>query len=108
MGLAWNPLGGSPVYVETAALPTQLNESGGGVNSVTGQLGAVMKESVNIAYTFARKFVQERYVRIVLHFLFLLQYVYQYATNRYVIGTLKTCSSRATPCIFMSLKEVRR
>ena len=46
--------------METAALPTQLNESGGGVNSVTGQLGSVMKESVNIAYTFARKFVQGR------------------------------------------------
>jgi ATP-dependent Lon protease len=80
MGLAWNPLGGSPIFIETAAIPTALNESGmypsfsntdhfvlpilyfeigGGVNMITGQLGSVMKESVNIAYTFARRFVSE-------------------------------------------------
>lgn len=61
MGLAWNPLGGSPVYVETAAIPTQYSETNSGnVNIITGQLGSVMKESVNIAYTFARKFVSQR------------------------------------------------
>ena len=27
---------------------------------ITGQLGSVMRESVNIAYTFARKFVSNR------------------------------------------------
>ena len=57
MGLAWSPLGGSPIFIETAAIPTAISESGGGVNVVTGQLGSVMKESANIAYTFARKFV---------------------------------------------------
>lgn len=61
MGLAWNPLGGSPIFIETAAIPTTISESGGGVNVITGQLGSVMKESVNIAYTFARKFVSENY-----------------------------------------------
>ena len=57
MGLAWNPMGGSPIFIETAAIPVKLTESGGGVNMITGQLGSVMKESVNIAYTHARKFV---------------------------------------------------
>ena len=37
MGLAWNPLGGSPIFIETAAIPTALSEAGGGVNVVTGQ-----------------------------------------------------------------------
>eukprot|EP01038_Epipyxis_sp_PR26KG_P012542 gene12542-16820_t len=59
MGLGWSPSGGSPIFIETAAIPIAFTESGGGVNVVTGQLGSVMKESVNIAYTFARKFVSE-------------------------------------------------
>ena len=57
MGLAWNPLGGSPVFIETAAIPVAISESGGNVNIITGQLGNVMKESVNIAYTYSRKFI---------------------------------------------------
>ena len=57
MGLAWNPLGGSPVFIETAAIPVAMSESGGNVNIITGQLGNVMKESVNIAYTYSRKFL---------------------------------------------------
>lgn len=60
MGLAWNPLGGSPCYIEAAALPTAVSETGGGVNVVTGQLGSVMKESVNIAYTYARSFLNAK------------------------------------------------
>lgn len=60
MGLAWNPLGGSPIFIETAAIPTAPSEGAGGVNVVTGQLGSVMRESVNIAYTFARQFVSKR------------------------------------------------
>jgi ATP-dependent Lon protease len=28
MGLAWNPLGGSPVYIETAAIKTATSEGG--------------------------------------------------------------------------------
>ena len=58
--IAQNPLGGSPCFIETAAIPVAPTEGGGGVNVITGQLGSVMKESVNIAYTFARQFVAER------------------------------------------------
>lgn len=61
MGLAWNPMGGSPVFIESAALPITFTENGGGINSVTGQLGSVMKESVTIAYTFSRGFIAEKY-----------------------------------------------
>ena len=76
MGLAWNPMGGSPVFIEAAAIPTAVSETGttmvvecsicsfgtgGSVNVVTGQLGSVMKESVSIAYTFARRLVMEKY-----------------------------------------------
>ena len=50
-------IGGSPIFIETAAIPTAISETGGGVNVITGQLGSVMKESANIAYTFARRFV---------------------------------------------------
>ncbi len=57
MGLAWDPMGGCPIFVETAATPTAYSDNGGGVHTVTGQLGSVMKESVSIAYTFARQFV---------------------------------------------------
>lgn len=63
MGLAWNPLGGSPVYIETVGLPLPgdgMSSGGGGVHMVTGQLGNVMKESVNIAYTYARQVMAER------------------------------------------------
>ena len=60
MGLAWNPMGGSPVFIEAAAIKTAASEAGGGVNVITGQLGSVMKESVNIAYTFARQFIAQR------------------------------------------------
>eukprot|EP01039_Chlorochromonas_danica_P010711 gene10711-11889_t len=65
MGLAWNPLGGSPIFIETVALPVEGHGSGGGgggvggIRMVTGQLGDVMKESVSIAYTFVRKFLRE-------------------------------------------------
>ena len=59
MGLAWNPMGGSPVYIETAAIPIASHDGGGSVNVITGQLGNVMRESVNIAYTFARQFLSK-------------------------------------------------
>lgn len=49
--------GGCPVFIETAAIPIAPSEGGGSVNIITGQLGSVMKESVNIAYTYARQFV---------------------------------------------------
>lgn len=28
MGLAWNPMGGSPVFIEAAAIPTAVSETG--------------------------------------------------------------------------------
>ena len=54
MGLAWTAMGGSTLYIETAlSQPVREDAEGGGVSS-TGQLGEVMKESVEIAYTFAK------------------------------------------------------
>jgi ATP-dependent Lon protease len=35
------------------------------VHLATGQLGNVMKESVNIAYTYARSFIAAKYVFLV-------------------------------------------
>ena len=59
MGLAWTAMGGSTLYIETA-LTRSLKKGegegekvGGGLVS-TGQLGEVMKESTEIAYTFAK------------------------------------------------------
>ena len=54
------PKGGCPVFIETAAIPVAPSEGGGSVNIITGQLGSVMKESVNIAYTYARQFVSTK------------------------------------------------
>lgn len=61
MGLAWNPLGGSAIFIETAAIPIAYNENNSSVNVITGQLGSVMKESVNIAYTHAKKYVAQKF-----------------------------------------------
>ena len=60
MGLAWTSLGGSVLYIETVQLPQHFpkgeGEGEGGRSSltVTGSLGDVMKESTQIAYTFAK------------------------------------------------------
>lgn len=56
MGLAWTAMGGSTLFIETALsrpLATNGGKEEGGI-SVTGQLGDVMKESTQIAYTFAK------------------------------------------------------
>ncbi|MBN2448941.1 MAG: endopeptidase La [Lentisphaeria bacterium] len=45
MGLAWTPLGGTTLYIEAQAAP---GEAG---TRLTGQLGEVMKESTQIAYS---------------------------------------------------------
>jgi ATP-dependent Lon protease len=47
-GLAWTPVGGDVLYVETLRMPGK-----GGV-VITGQLGDVMKESVQAALSFVR------------------------------------------------------
>jgi ATP-dependent Lon protease len=48
-GLAWTPNGGDVLYIETA-----LSESGNGKFALTGQLGDVMKESVQTALAYIR------------------------------------------------------
>lgn len=45
MGLAWTPLGGTTLYIEAIAVPGQAG------TKLTGQLGDVMKESSQIAYS---------------------------------------------------------
>ena len=56
MGLAWTAMGGSVLYIETALSETLdgKREGKSGALSVTGHLGEVMKESTQIAYTFAK------------------------------------------------------
>ncbi len=48
-GLAWTPNGGDVLYIETAA-----STPGNGKFALTGQLGDVMKESVQTAFAFIR------------------------------------------------------
>lgn len=48
-GLAWTPNGGDVLYIETAA-----SSPGSGKFGLTGQLGEVMKESVQTAYAYIR------------------------------------------------------
>jgi ATP-dependent Lon protease len=47
-GLAWTPVGGDILFIETIRM------KGKGTVMVTGQLGAVMQESVEAAYSFVR------------------------------------------------------
>lgn len=58
MGLAWTSMGGSALYIETQGikrgLDTEGKRRGGGTLKTTGQMGDVMKESTQIAYTVAR------------------------------------------------------
>lgn len=48
IGLAWTPVGGDVLFVESAAIP------GKGELMLTGQLGDVMKESARAALTYVR------------------------------------------------------
>jgi len=48
-GLAWTSLGGATLYVETVKYPAEKTEM-----KLTGQAGDVMKESAQIAWTFAQ------------------------------------------------------
>ena len=58
MGLAYTSLGGSALYIETQGIMRGEDKDGkprgGGAIKVTGQLGDVMKESSQIAYTVTR------------------------------------------------------
>ncbi len=49
LGLAWTPLGGATLYIEASAVKTK-----SGSIKQTGQLGKVMQESVDIAYSYVR------------------------------------------------------
>ncbi len=69
MGLAWTSLGGTTLYIESTSVETDK----AGLKQ-TGQLGAVMVESSEIAYTYvrallnadvpAREFFQKRFVHL--------------------------------------------
>jgi ATP-dependent Lon protease len=54
MGLAWTSLGGSTLYVEA----TRVDSKNPGFKQ-TGQLGSVMVESSEIAYTYVRAFLND-------------------------------------------------
>lgn len=56
-GLAWTSLGGATLYVEAVRYPAEKTEM-----KLTGQAGDVMKESAQIAWTFAQSNVH-RYAR---------------------------------------------
>ncbi len=53
MGLAWTSLGGATLYIEAISTP------GKGLPKLTGQLGDVMKESVQIAYSLVTSHCRE-------------------------------------------------
>ena len=55
-GLAWTALGGEILFIET--LPLKGKEGKGGLK-LTGQLGDVMNESANIAYSYVKKLLQQ-------------------------------------------------
>ncbi|MBI5514519.1 MAG: endopeptidase La [Deltaproteobacteria bacterium] len=52
-GLAWTPVGGEVLFVETSRMP------GKGSLEITGQLGDVMKESARAALTYVRSNARE-------------------------------------------------
>ncbi len=53
-GLAWTSLGGATLYIETVKYPAEKTEM-----KLTGQAGDVMKESSQIAWTFAHTFASK-------------------------------------------------
>ncbi len=52
-GLAWTSLGGATLTIESIIIPAEK----GNVLKLTGQLGEVMSESANIAFSFVRSYV---------------------------------------------------
>lgn len=62
MGLAWTAMGGSTLYIETTECkPLSDEKKYEGSLQLSGQLGDVMKESANIAYTYAKAFMLENH-----------------------------------------------
>jgi ATP-dependent Lon protease len=60
MGLAWTPLGGSAIYIETV-LQDALNDQSRPRLDLTGKMGEVMKESATIAYTYTKSFFAQHF-----------------------------------------------
>lgn len=64
MGLAYTSMGGSALYIETQSIKRSVDSEGkprgGGSMKVTGQLGDVMKESAQIAYTVSRAILHSK------------------------------------------------
>ena len=59
MGLAWTAMGGSTIFIETTVRkPADTSKKNEGSLEFTGHLGTVMKESIRIARTVARNFLQ--------------------------------------------------
>jgi ATP-dependent Lon protease len=54
LGLAWTAMGGATLYIEATAVPAKT-----GAFKQTGQLGQVMQESSEIAYSFVRSLVEK-------------------------------------------------
>eukprot|EP00092_Neocalanus_flemingeri_P005684 GFUD01006123.1.p2 GENE.GFUD01006123.1~~GFUD01006123.1.p2 ORF type:complete len:916 (+),score=274.37 GFUD01006123.1:51-2798(+) len=59
LGLAWTSMGGTTLYIETVGKKVKEAGTGGGLE-FTGNLGDVMKESIKIAGTFARNFLEKK------------------------------------------------
>ncbi len=53
-GLAWNNLGGALIWIESVVVHSKK----AGLKT-TGKLGKVMQESIEIAFTYAKKFINE-------------------------------------------------
>jgi ATP-dependent Lon protease len=60
-GLAWTPVGGDILFIETSKVP------GSGKLIITGQLGDVMKESAQAALTLAKLFTGENLEKVDIH-----------------------------------------
>ena len=60
-GLAWTPMGGDILFIEASKVP------GTGKLILTGQLGDVMKESAQAAFTVSKGFIQEAFEKWDVH-----------------------------------------
>eukprot|EP00658_Telonema_sp_P-2_P032293 TRINITY_DN2394_c0_g1_i11.p1 TRINITY_DN2394_c0_g1~~TRINITY_DN2394_c0_g1_i11.p1 ORF type:complete len:421 (-),score=129.98 TRINITY_DN2394_c0_g1_i11:152-1414(-) len=59
MGLAYTQMGGATLYIETIGDTDEEHKRGSGALKTTGRMGEVMKESSQIAHTYARTFLKE-------------------------------------------------
>mmetsp|Transcript_24514 Transcript_24514/g.39516 ORF Transcript_24514/g.39516 Transcript_24514/m.39516 type:complete len:286 (-) Transcript_24514:253-1110(-) len=60
MGLAFNQMGGATLYIEVTSVDSFKDDDGRAGLKCTGQLGDVMKESSQIAWTVAKKVLRDR------------------------------------------------